>query len=85
VIGGIEGPHFQRVLAHEPGSALKIRLDAKGPRFTVYVQNQVVEDWEDSRLKTGAVGFLNERDERAQVTAIQISFRKAVFADEQQF
>ena len=76
VIAGIEGPHVQRVLAHEPGSALKVRLDAKGPRFTVYLQNQVVEDWEDDRLKTGAVGFLNEREEQGQVRSIQISFPK---------
>jgi hypothetical protein len=76
VIGGVEGPHVQRVLAHEPGATLKVRLDAQGSRFTVYVQNQVVEDWQDDRLKTGAVGFLNEREERGQVRSIQISFSK---------
>ena len=73
VIKGVEGPHFQRVLAHSPGP-LKVRLEAKGSRFTVYLQNQVVEDWQDDRLKKGGVGFLNERDERGQVGSIQISF-----------
>jgi hypothetical protein len=76
VIGGMEGPHVQRVLAREPGAGLKVRLDANGPQFTVYVQDQVVEEWQDDRLRTGGVGFLNEREERARVGSIQISFPK---------
>jgi hypothetical protein len=55
---------------------LKVRLEARGPRFTVHVQNQVVEDWEDDRLKTGGLGFLNEREERGQVQSVQIAFSK---------
>jgi len=73
VINGKEGPHFQRVLAHTPGT-LKVRQEARGPKFTIYVQNQIVEDWHDDRLKTGGMGFLNEREERGQVGSIQISF-----------
>jgi hypothetical protein len=74
VINGAEGPHVQRVLAHPGAEPWKIRLEARGPRFTVYLQNQVVEDWQDGRLKFGGVGFINERDERGQVGSIQISF-----------
>lgn len=73
VIKGVEGPHVQRVLPAALG-AWKVRLEAKGPRFTIYMQNQVVEDWEDDRLKAGGVGFLNERDERGQVESVRISF-----------
>jgi hypothetical protein len=78
VIRGIEGPHIQRMLsiAGAAGTALKVRLDANGPRFTIYVQNQVVEEWQDDRLKSGGVGFLNEREERAQVGSVQIAFPK---------
>ncbi|HTM48987.1 MAG TPA: hypothetical protein VL285_09915 [Bryobacteraceae bacterium] len=78
VIRGVEGPHIQRMLpiAAAPGTRLKVRLDATGSRFTVYVQNQLVEDWEDARLKTGGVGFLNERTEQGQVASVQISFPK---------
>jgi hypothetical protein len=75
VINGVEGPHFQRVLARVPGP-WKVRQDARGTKFTIYVQNQIVEDWHDDRLKTGGVGFLNEREERGQVGSIQISFLK---------
>jgi len=73
VIKGVEGPHVQRVLAAAAG-AWRVRLEAKGPRFTIYLQNQVVEDWEDDRLKAGGVGFLNEREERGQVESVRISF-----------
>jgi hypothetical protein len=76
VIRGVEGPHIQRMLAIPagPGTLLKVRLDAGGPRFTVYVQNQLVDEWQDEQLKSGGVGFLNEREERAQVTSVQIAF-----------
>ena len=78
VIEGVEGPHIQRMLAMPAGAAtmFKVRLDARGPRFTISVQNQIVEDWEDGRLKEGGVGFLNEREERGQVASVQISFPK---------
>jgi hypothetical protein len=78
VIRGFEGLHIQRTLKLDPRAAgmLRVRLEARGPRFTVYLQNQVVEDWEDDRLKSGGLGFLNEREERGQVQSVQISFPK---------
>jgi hypothetical protein len=78
VIHGFEGMHIQRTLTLAPGAGeiLKVRLEARGPRFTVSVQNQVVEDWEDDRLKSGGLGFLNEREEQGQVGSIQIAFPK---------
>ena len=78
VVGGFEGLHIQRTLSRIPGATgvLKVRLEARGPRFTVYVQNQVVEDWEDDRLKTGGLGFLTEREESGEIGSIHISFPK---------
>lgn len=76
VIGGVEGPHIQRPLSFPlPGGKMwRIRMEAHGARFTISVENRVVEDWEDDRIKTGAVGFLNERDERGRVGSLRISF-----------
>jgi hypothetical protein len=78
VIRSVEGLHIQRTLPLTVSGAgmLKVKLEARGPRFTVWVQNQVVEDWEDDRLKSGGVGFLNEREERGQVGSVQITFPK---------
>jgi hypothetical protein len=75
VVRGVEDPHIEIALPQVSGAgALKVRLDAKRSRFTVYVQDQVVADWEDPRLKTGGVGFLSEREERGHVESVQISF-----------
>jgi len=73
VIRGVEsGRHETPIrLAVFP---LSVKLEAHGSRFTLYVQKQIVDDWEDNRLKTGAVGFLNERQEQGQVMSVQISF-----------
>jgi hypothetical protein len=79
VINGVEGPHIQRplLLNLSAGETLRIRMVARGTRFTVSVQNQLADEWEDDQLKTGAVGFINERGERGQVGSLQISLTKA--------
>jgi hypothetical protein len=84
VINGVEGPHIQRRLPLNlsGGEMMRIRMVTRGSRFTISVQNQMVEEWEDDELKFGAVGFLNERGERGQVGSLQISFTKAHNNDE---
>jgi hypothetical protein len=78
VVRGVEDPHIQIRLPFVSASGpLKVRLDAIRSRFTIYVQDKVVEDWQDDRLKTGGVGFLNEREEQGQVESVEISFQKA--------
>jgi hypothetical protein len=75
VVRGVEDPHIQIPLPNvSSAGALKVRLDAKRARFTIYVQDQVVADWEDHRLQKGGVGFLSEREERGQMGSVQISF-----------
>jgi hypothetical protein len=53
---------------------LSIRVDARGPRFVTSVQGQPVDTWTDDQLKSGGVGFLNDRGERAHVQSVQISY-----------
>jgi hypothetical protein len=75
VVRGVEDRHIQIPLPDvSSAGALKVRLDAKRSHFTIYVQNQVVADWQDPRLQKGGVGFLSEREERGQVESVQISF-----------
>jgi len=50
-----------------------VRVDVQGPRFVTYLQGQQVDIWTDDQLKTGAVGFLNEREERARVKSVSVS------------
>ena len=51
-----------------------IRVDARGPKFGTFVQGQPVDIWTDDRLKSGGVGFLNERSERARIKSVSISY-----------
>jgi hypothetical protein len=76
VIKGIEKSHIQRMLpmVSRTGEPFRVRLDVTGSEFTVYVQGQVVDYWMDDKLKRGGIGFLNERDNVAQVRSIQIFF-----------
>jgi hypothetical protein len=57
-----------------PDALLSIRVDVRGPRFATFVQGQPVDTWTDDQLKSGGVGFLNDRGERAHVQSVQISY-----------
>jgi len=77
VIKGVEGPHTEMPLPQVPATnLLKVRLDARRSQFTLYVQNELAMSWHDDRLQTGMIGFLNEREERGRVEAVQVSIQK---------
>ncbi len=50
-----------------------VRVDVRGPKFTTYVQGQQVDTWTDDQLKSGGVGFLNEREERGRIKSVSVS------------
>jgi len=58
----------------EPDTVFHIRTDVRGPQFTTYIQGKEADVWTDDQLKTGGVGFLNERDERSKVTSVSIRY-----------
>jgi hypothetical protein len=75
VLGGIETPHSRKVIAlmrSEP--AVRIRMDASGPVFTLYVQGGPVDNWTDQRLPTGGFGFYAERGQQPVVQALRFTF-----------
>ncbi|MDX2151866.1 MAG: hypothetical protein SFV54_14095 [Bryobacteraceae bacterium] len=78
VVGGEEVDRFELPLAHKvrAGSKVKVRVDAKGPRLITSVQGQAVNEWSDTKLKTGGFGFLNTREERARIVQVRLSFFK---------
>jgi hypothetical protein len=59
-----------------PGTPYRVKLAVEGPRFTLYIGGEPVDFWTDNRLKSGAVGFMNERDERGATSSVQFSFAK---------
>jgi type II secretory pathway predicted ATPase ExeA len=79
VFGGTEGPHSDKPLVltgNEP--AIPIRMEVAGSTFKLYVQGNMVDYWNDDRLTSGGLGFLEERDQRAEVEAVQMSFSQAI-------
>ena len=51
-----------------------VRMDVRGSKFATFVQGQQVDVWTDEQIKSGGVGFLNERAERARVKSAAISY-----------
>jgi hypothetical protein len=51
-----------------------VRTDVRGKKFSTYVQGQPVDVWNDEQLKSGGVGFLNERTERARIKTVSIAY-----------
>jgi len=76
VIEGRESSYSQRPLGVDarPGAMYRVSLDVTGPRFTAYVAGEPVDFWTDNRLKSGALGFMSERDERGATSAVRFSF-----------
>jgi hypothetical protein len=76
VVEGRESSNSQKPVGIDarPGAAYRVRLDVTGPRFTLYIGGEPVDFWTDNRLKTGSVGFMNERDERGATSSVQFSF-----------
>lgn len=76
VVEGRESSYSQRPLSIDarPGASYRVKLDVSGPRFTVLMGGEPVDFWTDNRLKAGAVGFMNERDERGATSSVQFSF-----------
>ena len=75
VLGGIESPHSRKVTAlmrSEP--AVRIRMDASGPVFTLYVQGSPVDNWTDQRLPKGGFGFYEERGQQPVIQALRFTF-----------
>jgi len=74
VIGGIRGPAVTAPLRQaKTKAALTVRLRAAGNEFTVWVDGQSVDNWSDSRLPIGGIGFMGGPDDRARIYWVRVS------------
>jgi hypothetical protein len=48
----------------------KIRFEAVGNRFTTWVQDQKIDEWNDSRIPSGGAGLYAERGESATLQGV---------------
>ncbi|MBL8232287.1 MAG: hypothetical protein JNL98_27575 [Bryobacterales bacterium] len=54
------------------GEVYRVRMDVLADRFTVNVQDKVVDEWVDAKLLTGGFGVASEAPERGQIRSIQM-------------
>ena len=46
-------------------TVFNVRVDVRGSKFSTFLQGQAVDVWTDEQIKSGGVGFLNERPRRS--------------------
>lgn len=56
--------------------AVTVRTRVNGDEFTVSVDGQVVERWQDPRLPIGGIGFVGEPDDHARLYWVRLSFAR---------
>lgn len=75
VYQGIESPHSSKVLLlGDASSALQVRMDVSGATFKLYLEGNAADYWTDNRLGSGALGFLEQPDQPAEVDRVRMSF-----------
>ncbi len=55
------------------GKMYRVRVDVRGARFTTYVDEALVEFYDEPRLKSGGVGFFRSRGEQARLRWISLT------------
>ncbi|HCD99560.1 MAG TPA: hypothetical protein DER07_00790 [Armatimonadetes bacterium] len=50
-----------------------VRTEVRGNDFTTYIQNQIVDHFTDTRIKSGGVGFYSPRGDRALLRWVEVS------------
>jgi len=61
-------------IAARNDTTFSVRMDVRGSKFNTSIQGQPVDAWTDEQLKSGGVGFLNERAERSRIKSASISY-----------
>ena len=74
----IDGVAMDRVDTRVPIDAradtlYRVRMDVQGDDFTLAVQDQVVDTWEEPRLNRGGIGFFTGRGEESRVRWVQLT------------
>jgi hypothetical protein len=49
----------------------------RGDKFQTYVQDKLVDYWQDSRIKVGGAGFYSDQGERASIKSSQLAYLSA--------
>lgn len=53
-------------------NTFQVRLEARGPNFSVYIGDKLAAFWIDSRLSGGGVGFFSSRGENSRIRWVRV-------------
>ncbi len=75
VFAGAESPHSRKVIPL-PNNAglLRVHMDALGPAFKLFLENDPADSWTDARLNSGAVGFYDDGARLPKLLALSFTF-----------
>jgi len=77
VVGGKESAHLQKVIPLPNHSGLlRVHMDAVGPEFRLFLENNAADSWSDGRLNSGAIGFFEDGDHFPKLLALSFTFIK---------
>jgi hypothetical protein len=60
-------------ISARPEMMYLVRMDVKGNDFSMWVQDQMVDSWSDTRLPRGGVGFYSAKGEESRLRWVQIT------------
>ena len=74
VVSGVESQKHYTLLEApvRPDTVFRVRMDSIGSEFTTRINDQLIEVWQDDRLRFGGVGLFSDPGERAQIRKVQI-------------
>lgn len=77
MVSGVETGRVRKWVAWTGSHAtVRVRLDAAGPVFALYVQGVQADRWTDSRFAAGEVGFFEDRGGPPSIETVALSFLK---------
>lgn len=78
VVNGQEGEHTQLPLPMtiRDSTVFHVQVSARNGTVTTKIQDQIVDIWNDDRVRAGAAGFVTERGERALIKSVDFTEKR---------
>ena len=54
-------------------SLYRVSMEMQGDRYSLVIQGQMIDSWNEPRLKRGGVGFFTNRGEQSRIGWVQIT------------
>lgn len=74
VFGGAESAHSRKVIPLGSAAGLvRVHMDAIGPAFKLFVEDNPADSWTDARFNSGALGFYDDGDHLPKLLALNFT------------